>query len=224
MSEFLLSIDCSSGWTCLGLAENGDGAGELNLRTGRRQSELLPVLVSFFLETFSLKVSEISLFAVAAGPGSFTGIKVGIAFTQFLAWAEGKKVVPLSSLEVMALNGTDKEGMVLPLLWAGGGKVYAALYSISGKSIVPEETFPEGVYSPEEISRRLDSLNASHTIQWITDTPGKMKGLFRDRLSAGLRRGVPRGIEAVELAWNRRAEACSAKELKARYLRNPDIG
>ena len=224
MSEFLLSVDCSSGWTSLGLTEDGEGVGELNLRTGRRQSELLPVMVDFFLHTRSLKVADISYFSVAVGPGSFTGIKVGVVFTQFLAWAEGKKVVPLSSLEILALDGVCSGGLILPLLWAGGGKIYAALYRNKDGEIVLEESFPEGAYTPEQISEMVESCKDENVIQWVTDSPEKIKKLFGHRIPSTLRQGLPRGIAASSLAWRRRGAACSPKELKARYFRDPAIG
>ncbi|NLB84277.1 MAG: tRNA (adenosine(37)-N6)-threonylcarbamoyltransferase complex dimerization subunit type 1 TsaB, partial [Synergistaceae bacterium] len=207
MSEFLLSVDCSSGWTSLGLAEDGEGVGELNLRTGRRQSELLPVMVDFFLNTRSLKVSDVSFYSVAVGPGSFTGIKVGIVFTQFLAWAEGKKVIPLSSLEILALDTACSGGMILPLLWAGGGKIYASLYRNKEGENVLEESFHEGAYTPEEISGMIESWKGENIIQWVTDAPEKIKGLFGQRVPSTLRHGLSRGISAAKLAWSKRGEA-----------------
>ncbi len=224
MSEFLLSVDCSSGWTSLGLAEDGEGVGELNLRTGRRQSELLPVMVEFFLHTRSLKVSDISLFSVAVGPGSFTGIKVGVVFTQFLAWAEGKKVIPLSSLEILAQDAAPSGEMVLPLLWAGGGKIYAALYRNKAGDNALDESFPEGAYTPEEVSGMVESWKGENMIQWVTDAPAKIEGLFGQRIPSTLRHGLSRGMSASRLAWSRRGDACSPKDLRARYFRNPGIG
>ena len=100
MKEYALSVDCCSTWTTLGLAENGSVRGEINIDSGKNQSAVLPGLFQQLLESFFLKPEDISLFGVVTGPGSFTGIKVGISFVSFLAWAGGKKVVPLSSLEI----------------------------------------------------------------------------------------------------------------------------
>lgn len=224
MSEFLLSVDCSSGWTSLGLAEDGRGVGELNLRTGRRQSELLPVMVDFFLHTRSLTVSDVSLFSVAVGPGSFTGIKVGVVFTQFLAWAEGKRVIPLSSLEILATDAPCAEEMLLPLLWAGGGKIYAALYRKKDGEILPEESFPEGAYTPEEVLERIARRRDGRPIRGVTDEPERIKKLFGGSLPWTIVRGMPRGISACLLAWSRRENSCTPEDLKARYFRDPAIG
>ena len=224
MSEFLLSVDCSSGWTSLGLVEDGEGVGELNLRTGRRQSELLPVMVDFFLHPRSLKVADISYFSVAVGPGSFTGIKVAVAFTQFLAWAEGKKVIPLSSLEILAGDGACSAELILPLFWAGGGKIYAALYRYKDGETVIEESFPEGAYTPEEVSRMIECWKGENVIQWVTDAPAKIKGLFGQKFPSVVQEGLPRGIAASRLAWRRRGEVCCPKNLQARYFRDPAIG
>lgn len=224
MSEFLLSIDCSSGWTSLGLAEDGAGVGELNLRTGRRQSELLPVMVDFFLHTRSLTVSDISFFSVAVGPGSFTGIKVGVVFTQFLAWAEAKKVIPLSSLQILALDSAGSGELVLPILWAGGGKLYAALYRNHEGENVPEECLPEGAYTPDQISQMVESCTNRKGIQWVTDSPSKVQELFGSSFPPMVRQGLSRGMCASRLAWTRRSEACPPEDLKARYFREPAIG
>lgn len=142
MSQHILSINCSNArWTTLGLLDGTAVSGEMNLELGKRQSSILPSLVDFFLGTFSLRVDDVDFFAVVTGPGSFTGLKVAVAFTQFLAWASGEKpIIPLSSLECLAYTILDRSKQpVCPLLWAGGGKVYSALF-IPGAAGKPQRS------------------------------------------------------------------------------------
>jgi len=228
MNDLILSIDCCSlQWTTLGLIEGNSLKGELNLDVGRKQSALLPGLVHSFLRSFSLTASDLDFFAVTNGPGSFTGIKVGVAFTQFTAWAAGKKIIPLSSLEIMALSHIRQEdSYVLSMIRGGGGKAYAALYHGNSAGDRPECLMAEKAYSPVELEQRLGEFSGfSKNLLWAADDPGKISRSFHP---AGIpfpqQKTVPSGAVAVRLAFLKKSEAIAASEIRGRYLKDPDLG
>ena len=226
MSPRILSLDCTNmGWTSLGLAEGGEVRGELNVEIGRAQASLLPELVRSFLGAFGFSVKDVDMFAAAAGPGSFTGIKVGLAFVQFLAWASEKKVIPLSSLESIAFAaGGAPESLVCPLLRAGGGKVWSAVYSSSDGITLPRKVMPEGIFSGEELMEELSSF-VDRELVFLGDFPQKLTALFPPPPEGPLISKIyPRGASAALLAWLHRGRAVDPADLEARYLKEPDIG
>ena len=84
------------------------------------------VWVQELLDRNNLKVKDIDTIYVAVGPGSFTGIRVGVTFAKVFAWALGKRVVPFSSLELLATS-SDHE-VIVPLIDARRGHVFAGIY------------------------------------------------------------------------------------------------
>jgi tRNA threonylcarbamoyladenosine biosynthesis protein TsaB len=225
MKEYVLSVDCCSEWTTLGLAENGTVRGEVNIDAGKKQSAILPDLLRAFLDAFSLVVEDISMFGVVAGPGSFTGIKVGISFVTFLAWAGKKPVIPLSSLECMAFGKIGRnEGIAAPLLWAGGGKVYGSLFRTGKEGCAPKRLCAAGAYTPDGF---LDAISASGCdagdILWVTDRPEKTAPLFPS-FGDRFEKFIPGGALTAELTLRRRDRALTPAEVRANYLRDPDLG
>ena len=224
MRPIIFSLDCTStGWTALGLTQGEERRGEFNGELGRSQATLLPCLVKSFLELYGLTVKEIDFFAVTVGPGSFTGIKVGMAFVQFLAWSLGKKVIPLSSLEARAFAAGKIPGMhVCPVLRAGGEKIYSALYRWEGSSVPPSKVVPEGVYTGTELTEAMLPLAVKEPC-FITDFPRSPSGFFplEEHL---LNRTYTSGASNSALAYLYREKAIDPADLEPRYLKEPDTG
>ena len=102
-------------------------------------ARLNPFLQSLFAESL-MAPAELDALAVTVGPGSFTGLRVGMSFVKGLAMALGRLVVPLSSLELLAMNARGNAIPVCSMYDARKGEVYAAVYDCSGnvKNIIPE--------------------------------------------------------------------------------------
>lgn len=96
----------------------------------------LPAELTNVLEQAGVGINDIDLFAVAAGPGSFTGLRVGIATIQGLAMARGKRVVAVSALEALARAGTNAEHTIAAWMDAQRGEVFAALYAPDGRDLL----------------------------------------------------------------------------------------
>lgn len=87
-------------------------------------STIMPVIDDAFNKT-QINVKDIDTIFVTNGPGSFTGIRIGLTIVKVIAWSLNIKVIPISSLELMA-SGFDK--MVLPIIDARRGYVFSGLY------------------------------------------------------------------------------------------------
>ncbi len=90
---------------------------------------LLP-MAEDMLKNAELSIEDVDMFAVAHGPGSFTGIRIGVSTVKGLAWASNKPCTGVSTLEAMAWNGTAAGGYVCPVMDARRSQVYNAIFEI----------------------------------------------------------------------------------------------
>lgn len=161
----IVSIDSSTHLASIALAAD-DTIIALSLFKANKalSAHLLPELERM-LDASGLTVGEIDLFACAVGPGSFTGVRAGVATVQGLALATGKPCVGFSTLALVAMNFPLASLPVCTLLDARKNEVYAALYDCS--SPLPAPVMDDCVMGPEAF---LDKLLAA------TDTPVILAG------------------------------------------------
>jgi len=119
-----------------------------------RRSDLLAEMIQEAIRTAGLTLPELDGFAVSIGPGSFTGLRVGVTTVKTLAWALKKKVLPVSTLEVIAHNLGRSSTPIGVFLDARKGKVYSALFEPNGsdrlKRLSPDQLLP-----PEEALKKF---------------------------------------------------------------------
>lgn len=133
----VLGIDCTTKFTNLGIASKGAVLSEMSLELGRQQSSRLPVLVEEMLSDLSIDLSELDLISVANGPGYYTGIRTGIAYSAALAKALGIKILPISSLEAFVHDLRTMEIPLAPIVKARQNCIYCALYFSDGSELKP---------------------------------------------------------------------------------------
>ena|SRR2546427_6551774 len=181
------------------------------LAGGTFSAQLVPQIATL-LSKHGFNKQDIGAFAVASGPGSFTGLRVGLAAIKGLAEILGKPIATVSMLEVVAIAG-GMQGRVLAVLDAGRGEVYAGEYEVSDKATMIEE--------------RLITLQAlalsDRDLTLVTSDKSIAK-----TLSA---KGVPVVEVAVQqsdaiarLGWKKilACETVSPEALEANYIRRSD--
>jgi len=125
----ILAIDTTTRAGSLAVARDDRVLYELVGNTATSHAQRLPLDVAAVCAAAGVALAQIDLFAVAAGPGSFTGLRVGIASIQGLAYATGKKVVPVSALEAIAVVSVeDDRRRVAAWMDAQRGQVFAQLF------------------------------------------------------------------------------------------------
>lgn len=102
--------------------------GEALLNTKNTHSEKLLILVKQLLDELKLTINDIDIISVAQGPGSFTGLRIGMATAKGLAQGAGKRLIAVPSLDALAHQVIGFEGIVCPILNAKKNEVYTALY------------------------------------------------------------------------------------------------
>jgi tRNA threonylcarbamoyladenosine biosynthesis protein TsaB len=156
--------------------------------------ERLPRELMTVLDEAGIRIADVELFAVAAGPGSFTGLRVGIAAIQGLAMANGCRVVPVSTLDALARAAVNAERPVAVWMDAQRGEVFAALYAPDGRDLLA----PAQSAAPEAVIEQWGETVDLRTAVFVGD--GAVR--YRDRI-AGLEgggRGEPRVISPPPLA------------------------
>lgn len=125
----VLALDTTSRPGSLALSRDGRLLVERASEASRSPGERLPGEIVSLLEMLGLKVADVDVYAVATGPGSFTGMRVGIATIQGLALVNGRAVVPVSALEALARHPEARRAeRVAVWIDARRGEVFAALY------------------------------------------------------------------------------------------------
>ena len=215
-AEGLLAVDCSLRLTGVALAREGRAVASETSDLGRRQSAELPLMAERLLEEAGWDWSDVKRVAVTNGPGYFTGIRVGAAWASALAWGLGVPLVPVSSLELLALSRPEgTKGGVLVLVYAGRGAVYAASFGAEpAGSSLREPELPQGEYTAEALTAWL----AAHPhIPVISDDPDRMlKAIGLDWAVTCVR---PDAARLAEAAWER--PSIPPAELRIAYCRAP---
>ena len=152
----ILSLDSAAQVATVALCEDGRLLAEYTLNNGNTHSETLLPMIETMLKSFGLGIKDIDLFACSAGPGSFTGVRIGAATLKGLAFGQNKPCVGVSTLEALAENLCGTEGLICPVMNARRSQVYTALFRSDGESL--ERLLPDAALSLAE----LDDILAAY--------------------------------------------------------------
>lgn len=135
MRGLVLAVDTTAEFGSIALGTN-----EVLLHSPEGFSGILFQEIAKLLERAGVRLEDVDAFAAASGPGSFTGVRVGLAAVKGLADATGKKAFAISNLAAVARFGTGD--VRVPVIDARRGEVYGAVYDASGSVILPEIVCP----------------------------------------------------------------------------------
>jgi tRNA threonylcarbamoyladenosine biosynthesis protein TsaB len=144
----ILAVDTSSERGSVCIMDNGQVLGEIRLACSVQHSERLFRSIEFLFGYVSFSLADIELFVAARGPGSFTGLRLGLAAMEGFAAAHGKPGAGVSTLEALAWKSGISEPLIAPVIDARRGEVYGGLYRRDGESLI--EVQPAMVMKPEE--------------------------------------------------------------------------
>jgi tRNA threonylcarbamoyladenosine biosynthesis protein TsaB len=150
----ILTIDTSSNCSSVALSDGTTLLGECILGEDRCNSGRLLDSIAELLRAAKLAPEGLDAFAVSLGPGSFTGVRVGIATVKGLAIATGKPVVGFSSLAMLAMNLPFSSLPVAALFDARKSELYAGIYRCGE---LPELLLPESVIAPAQFLAGIDA-------------------------------------------------------------------
>ena len=221
--RFVLAVETSIMTSSVALLDNSVLVAEQTVRTARGHASKLLPMVDNMMEAAGLALSDVDLMAVPLGPGSFTGIRIGLSTMKGLAWSSKTPLVGVCSLETLALGTGIRDQPVVAVLDARKGEVFLAIYKHSMDGSL--EVLLEPIVAPPE--RALSKAG-----EVLGDTPGVFVGegvrVYPEVFSkcVVLERHFDLVRAAVMGARARRVfeekGASSASELQPIYLRRSD--
>ena len=131
----ILAFETSAKAASVALTENGKLLGESYQNTGLTHSQTLMVMAEDMLKQCGKTVDDVTAVAVAEGPGSFTGVRIGVAAAKGFAWGKQLPCYGISTLEAMAESLGIYEGYVCPVMDARRSQVYNALFYVNHSAI-----------------------------------------------------------------------------------------
>ncbi|SEN39730.1 tRNA (adenosine(37)-N6)-threonylcarbamoyltransferase complex dimerization subunit type 1 TsaB [Lihuaxuella thermophila] len=160
--------------------------GELTTNLHKNHSVRLMPALDQLLGDLELNMSDIQALAVSAGPGSYTGIRIGVTTAKTMSWALGLPLYSESSLTVLAMNGLRFDGVVVPLFDARRRRVYSGVYRREGERMV--EQIPQQVVEVDLWLEQIAELN--QPALFLGDDVVRFEEVIRRRLGEKARFGT----------------------------------
>lgn len=152
----IMGIDTSATAAGVSICEDGKVLSEFFINVKLTHSQTMMPMVKAALDCAMLELSDIDGFAVANGPGSFTGLRISIAAVKGMAFALGKPCVGISTLEAIAQNAQSIPGILCPVMDARVGQVYNALFESDGKQMA--RLCPDRALTIAELAEELKNM------------------------------------------------------------------
>lgn len=149
----ILAIECSSLSAGAAITDGTKVLGESFANVGLTHSQTLMPMVESVLKSTGTDIKDIDVFSVSAGPGSFTGVRIGVSALKGLADAQDKPCFAVSSLECIAYPFRDFDGLVCPVMDARCNQVYTAVFE-NGNRIINDDAI-----LIDELKEKLIALN-----------------------------------------------------------------
>jgi tRNA threonylcarbamoyladenosine biosynthesis protein TsaB len=216
----LLAFETSAKAASVSLFDGEKLLGESYQNTGLTHSQTLMLMAEDLMKNCGATVSDLTGVAVAAGPGSFTGVRIGVSAAKGLAWGRDLPCWGVSTLEAMALGLGLQEGYILPTMDARRAQVYTALFY--AKNGVVSRIFEDQAIALAELKEKLP---ADQPIFLVGDGSTLTYHTLKESLPSLVmppehkmhQRAVGVGLAAISAIA--RGETGDAKALSPNYLR-----
>lgn len=160
---YILSLDSTAPTATAAISLAGENFEEVILKglytinTSNTHSQTLLPMIENLLSSLALHIDDIDMFALSAGPGSFTGVRIGAATIKGLAFGREKPCVGVSTLEALAANLTGFKGVICPVMNARRDQLYTAIFVSDGNKII--RITDDAAISTGELKVKLESID-----------------------------------------------------------------
>ena len=216
----LLAVDSSAVSASAALLKDGRLTADFIINAGLTHSRTLLAMIEDMLKTAEVDISEIDAFAVTNGPGSFTGIRIGISLIKGMALALDKPCIPVSTLEGIAASCSDFEGIICPVMDARCSQVYNAVFKSDGYEM--KRLCDDRAIGIEELKKELSSYHEK--IYIIGDGADICRKYFSETENVRFPRQILKfqnALNVAEIAYMRynNREYIDSRQLVPSYLR-----
>jgi tRNA threonylcarbamoyladenosine biosynthesis protein TsaB len=150
----VLGIDTSTSCGSVGLIDDGEVISDYLLNIPVTHSERLLSAIEFVLREARCNIEKIDGWAISLGPGSFTGLRIGVSTVKGLAYATGKPVAGISTLDILASQIAPTPYLICPILDARKKEVYSAFYRYEEKNSLKRQS-PYQAIRPEDLVKKI---------------------------------------------------------------------
>jgi tRNA threonylcarbamoyl adenosine modification protein YeaZ len=196
-----LFIDTSSSLLSIAILDDDKVIASTTYNSSNDQSKYAVVELEKVFKDSSLDPSMINKIFVINGPGSFTGLRIGVAIAKTYAWALNKKIIPISSLKAHALSLSNKDYYV-SIIDARRDYVYAGIYDNKYNDVIEEQYI-----NIEDLNNKINEINANIAITGNREINDKIKT-------------TPIKLDILKIInYYKNNEELNAHELKPNYLK-----
>lgn len=196
----ILAIDTATKIGSVALYEDKTGIiGEINLYVKVNHSNVIMKAVDSLFDLSGYTIKDVDKIAVTTGPGSFTGIRIGVAIAKGLAYSLEKPIIGINELDVLAETGEEREGLIVPLIDARKERVYYSQYKYENRKLVRKEEYKDG-----ELRDILEKLKGEKVV-FIGDGAIVNQELIKeimgeDNIVFSKANSIPRAAMAAQIA------------------------
>lgn len=206
-----LAIDTSTMISTVTIGDDKEILGDFNVNQSKTHSESLVPMIETLLDLLGMTIRDIDKFIIAQGPGSFTGLRIGMTVAKTLAQVEKKDLITISTLRAMAAGSTSERAK-LSLIDARSTRVYGALYDSN-----LEEIIPENLYEIDDLAKMVNEKNLE--IEMIGLLNDKYFDKFEKAVKAPINLNNCIGRSLIRLCQKDKPEAKALYETSPNYLR-----
>lgn len=206
-----LAIDTSTMVSTVTVADDKEIIGDFNVNQSKTHSESLVPMIESLLDLLGMTVADIDKFVIADGPGSFTGLRIGMTIAKTLAQVEKKDLITISTLKAMAA-GSISQRAKLALIDARSTRVYAGLYDGNLGELIPEN-----LYEIDDLANLVNEKGLE--IEMIGLLNDKYFDKFERAVKAPINLNNCIGKSLIRLAQKDGIEVKPLYEISPNYLR-----
>ncbi len=207
-----LAVDTTGAFGSIAVADETGTREEVLLHAPDGFSGILFAEIGALLKRQGLQLADIGLFAGASGPGSFTGVRIGLAAMKGLGEVMGKPVAAVSNLEAVAQWG--KGELRAAVIDARRGEVFAALFDSAGNEVIEEIVTP--------LQRFVECLG-DRDFEWVTSEPDWLRGALAGTRSEQMPVAIaPRALAGTVARLACRRGGTDPLRIEANYVRRSD--
>lgn len=213
----VLAVDTSTMMSSISILEDDKIIADSCINQEETHSEMLVPLIKRMLDDLKIKANDIDLFAIAKGPGSFTGLRIGMTSLKAMAQALDKPIIGVSTLKGMAYSIMN-DGYVLAIIDARGKRYFAGLYKWNNDQL--EIQFEE-IIEENELEKRIQEIDKITIVgEAISKLPNRIKEFSNVRLShPGLNNGISKNIAVLAKEKYEKGEIDNTFDITPNYLR-----
>ena len=222
---YIYSCDSTAATASVALCDGERLICEYTQNNGNTHSETLLPMTENIFRSVGITAADIGLFACAAGPGSFTGVRIGTAHVKGLAFGREVPCVGVSTLEALAFNVLPVGDVIAPVMDARRSQVYTAFFEkapdgslrrLTQDTAISAEEYLRITASYKDAGRTVTAVGDGYAVVMSKDTEGLLSPC-----PERLRYQSAYSVAQVALAAYKRGEYTDAKGLKPTYLRLP---